>query len=43
MNLLWVALIAALVLIEKILPAGEGWARLSGATLGLVGLALLVF
>jgi predicted metal-binding membrane protein len=33
MNLLWVAIIAGYVLLEKVLPAGRGMGRLSGVAL----------
>ena len=42
MNLLWVALIAAFVLFEKILPAGHRLGRLAGITLLAWGIWLLV-
>ncbi|MGE5337550.1 MAG: DUF2182 domain-containing protein [Gemmatimonadota bacterium] len=42
MNLLWVALIAGFVLVEKLLPAGPITARFGGAALALAGLALLL-
>ena len=42
MNLLWVAVIAAFVLFEKILPAGHALGRLAGITLIAWGLWLLV-
>jgi predicted metal-binding membrane protein len=41
MNLLWVAVIAALVLVEKVLPRGELVGRVAGGVLVLAGLALL--
>jgi predicted metal-binding membrane protein len=41
MNLLWVAAIAAFVLVEKVLPRGELVGRVAGAVLMLAGLALL--
>lgn len=41
MNLAWVALIAAFVLVEKLFPAGRLVSRLSGAALILIGLAVL--
>lgn len=41
MNLLWVALIAAFVLVEKLLPAALFVSRASGAMLILTGLYLL--
>jgi predicted metal-binding membrane protein len=37
MNLLWVAIIAAIVLIEKLLPRGEVLSRLGGALLIVCG------
>lgn len=42
MNLAWVALIAALVLVEKLFPAGRLFSRLGGATLVLSALGLWV-
>jgi predicted metal-binding membrane protein len=42
MNLLWVAAIATLVLIEKVAPFGETIARVSGAGLAAAGLVLLL-
>jgi predicted metal-binding membrane protein len=33
MNLAWVAIIAGFVLLEKVLPAGQGMGRLTGAAL----------
>ena len=42
MNLLWVAAIAAFVLLEKVLPFGAGAGRLSGALLVLAGLFVVV-
>jgi predicted metal-binding membrane protein len=41
MNLLWVAIIAVLVLLEKLLPAGVGVARLSGAVMCAWGVFLI--
>jgi predicted metal-binding membrane protein len=41
MNLLWVAAIAALVLVEKVLPRGEWVGRVVGGILLLAGLVLL--
>jgi predicted metal-binding membrane protein len=41
MNLLWVAVIAALVLVEKVLPRGELVGRVAGGVLVLAGLVLL--
>jgi predicted metal-binding membrane protein len=41
MNLLWVAAIAALVLVEKVLPRGELVGRVAGGLLMLAGLVLL--
>jgi predicted metal-binding membrane protein len=41
MNLLWVAAIAALVLVEKVLPRGELVGRVAGGVLMLAGLVLL--
>ena len=42
MNLAWVALLAAFVLFEKLLPAGPLSARLGGAALVVLGLGILV-
>ncbi len=42
MNLLWVALIAGFVLVEKLLPAGPISARFAGAALALAGLVVLL-
>ena len=42
MNLLWVAIIAGFVLLEKILPIGHGLARLSGIALLVSGAWLLL-
>ncbi len=41
MNLLWIAAIAAFVLLEKVLPYGAGGGRISGALLVLAGLFVL--
>lgn len=41
MNLAWVALLAAFVLLEKLLPAGPLSSRLAGAALILLGLGIL--
>jgi predicted metal-binding membrane protein len=41
MNLLWVAAIAALILVEKVLPRGELVGRVAGGVLLLAGLVLL--
>jgi predicted metal-binding membrane protein len=42
MNLLWVALIAGFVLVEKLVPAGRLTSRLAGVALTLSGVALLI-
>ena len=42
MNLLWVAMIAALVFVEKLLPMGHAFARGSGCLMVVVGLYWLV-
>jgi predicted metal-binding membrane protein len=42
MNLLWVAIIAAIVLIEKLLPRGEILSRLGGVALVLCGAYIAV-
>jgi hypothetical protein len=41
MNLLWVAALAAVVLIEKLLPLGDRMARLGGLVLAAYGIWLL--
>ena len=41
MNLVWIALIAVLVLIEKIVPSGHRFGQLAGAFLIMAGLYLL--
>jgi predicted metal-binding membrane protein len=41
MNLLWVAVIAVLILVEKVLPRGELVGRVAGGVLLLAGLVLL--
>ena len=41
MNLLWIAAIAAFVLIEKVFPHGEVVGRVAGGVLALAGLILL--
>lgn len=43
MNLLWVALIAAFILIEKALPYGDACARWSAVPLALGGVLVIVF
>jgi len=42
MNLLWIAALAALVLLEKIIPRGDLLGRASGSLLVLAGLWLIV-
>lgn len=42
MNLLWVVLIAAFVLVEKLAPGGELIGRVAGVALGAVGIALIL-
>ena len=42
MNLLWVALIAVFVLLEKVVPFGHGVGKTAGALLALAGLAVIV-
>jgi predicted metal-binding membrane protein len=42
MNLLWIAIIAVLVLLEKVVPAGQLLSRAAGAGLIAAGLSLLV-
>jgi predicted metal-binding membrane protein len=41
MNLLWVAIIAAFVLAEKVLPRGDLVGRVAGGMLVLAGIVLL--
>jgi predicted metal-binding membrane protein len=41
MNLLWVALIAGFILIEKLFPGGRLVGRLAGAALALAGIAMI--
>ena len=41
MNLLWVAAITALVLIEKVVPRGHTFGRAAGAVMVLAGLVVL--
>ncbi len=41
MNLLWVASIAAFVLIEKLVPRGELVGRVAGGVLSLAGILLM--
>jgi predicted metal-binding membrane protein len=43
MNLLWVAVIAAFVLVEKVAPKGELVGRAMGAVLIMGGMTLIVF
>ena len=42
MNLLWVAGLSAIVLVEKLLPPGPWFSRISGALLAAYGIGLLV-
>ena len=42
MNLVWVAVIAAFVLVEKALPAGDRLGRITGAILVIAGVVLIV-
>jgi predicted metal-binding membrane protein len=42
MNLAWVALIAAFVFLEKLLPGGRLTSHLAGVALIVAGLAILV-
>jgi predicted metal-binding membrane protein len=42
MNLLWVAAIAAFVLIEKVVPAGQWVSRAAGFMLTIAGVWLIV-
>ena len=42
MNLLWVAIVAGFILIEKLLPAGRLSGRFAGVGLTAVGLAALL-
>ena len=41
MNLLWVAVLAAVVLIEKLFPLGVWMARIGGVLLAAYGIGLL--
>ena len=43
MNLLWVAVLAALVLLQKVIPHGRATTAVAGIVMTLVGMALLVF
>jgi predicted metal-binding membrane protein len=42
MNLIWVAIIAAFVLAEKVLPRGDLVGRVAGGMLVLAGIVLLL-
>jgi predicted metal-binding membrane protein len=42
MNLLWVALIAAYILVEKLFPKGHLISRLAGAAIGTVGIGMMI-
>lgn len=42
MNLLWIAAIAAVVLIEKIVPGGPRFARIAGALFIAAGVVVMV-
>lgn len=42
MNLLWIALIASFVFVEKLLPAGKFTSNVAGVALALSGIALLI-
>jgi predicted metal-binding membrane protein len=42
MNLLWVAAVAAFVLVEKVVPSGEFIGRAAGVVLMILGLGVLV-
>jgi predicted metal-binding membrane protein len=42
MNLLWVAAMAVLVLVEKVAPGGDLIGRIAGAALLVAGIALIV-
>ena len=42
MNLAWVAILAIVVLVEKILPDGRGFGRLSGVAALAVGVGMVV-
>jgi predicted metal-binding membrane protein len=42
MNLLWIAIIALFVLVEKVLPKGEMVSRIAGAALVTAGIALII-
>jgi predicted metal-binding membrane protein len=43
MNLLWVAVIAAFVLVEKVLPYGDVCGRYTAIPLGLAGIGVIVY
>jgi predicted metal-binding membrane protein len=43
MNVLWIAVLAVLVLLEKLTPIGRSIARLVGGVLVIGGAALLLF
>jgi predicted metal-binding membrane protein len=42
MNLLWVAILAVFVLVEKVVPGGERLGRVTGAVLVAAGLAMML-
>ena len=42
MNLVWVGIIAAFVLIEKVVPVGERVGQVAGVILVLAGVALMI-
>ena len=42
MNLLWVALIAAYILVEKLFPKGRFIGRLAGTAIGTVGVGMII-
>ena len=42
MNVFWMALIAAFILVEKVVPGGDWIGRLAGAGLAVWGIALII-
>lgn len=42
MNLIWIALIAGFVLVEKLLPEGDRWRRMGGGAMILTGIGYLM-
>ena len=41
MNVLWIAGLSALVLLEKVLAVGRGLSRIAGLGMGMAGLGLI--